>query len=88
MGYRDSILRETIIKSFNHLSDGCRLLVANNEQGVIEEKYIPYLMGVFADIMIDEEICLNFDMENDCLSVEIDTKADIIDCEFLKSFII
>ena len=87
LGYRDSILRDTVVRSFDHLSEGCRLLVANNGKEVIEEKYIPYLMGVFADVMIDEEICLNFDIEDDCLCVKIDSNADVIDCkEFFEEF--
>ena len=50
---------------------------------MIAEKYISYLMGVFADIMIDEEICLNFDIEDNFLSVKIDSNADVIDCKEL-----
>ncbi|WP_299290461.1 hypothetical protein [Nitrosopumilus sp.] len=87
LGYKDSVLRDTVVRSFDHLSEGCRLLVANKGKEKIEENHIPYLMGVFADMMIDEEICLNFDLENDCFSVEIDSDADIIDCkEFFEEF--
>jgi hypothetical protein len=44
-------------------------------------------MAVMADIMIDEEICLNFRIEDNCLVVSIDAKADVIDCkEFFEEF--
>ncbi|WP_316505087.1 hypothetical protein [Nitrosopumilus sp.] len=37
--------------------------------------------------MIDEEICLNFKIENDCMAMSIDAEADIIDCkEFFEEF--
>lgn len=87
LGCKDSVLRYTVVRSFDHLSEGSRLLVANIGKGSMEESYIPYLMGVFAGIMIDEEICLNFDMEEECFSVKIDSNAYIIDCkEFFEEF--
>jgi hypothetical protein len=40
-----------------------------------------------ADIMIEEEVCLNYRMDNDCLITSIDKKADVIDCkEFFEEF--
>ena len=44
-------------------------------------------MAVMVDIMIDEEICLNFRFENEYLVVSIDMDADVIDCkEFFEEF--
>ncbi len=40
-----------------------------------------------ADIMIEEEVCLNFRLENDALVAVVDEEADVIDCkEFFKEF--
>ena len=37
--------------------------------------------------MIEEEICLNFRIENNCLVVSVDGEADVIDCkEFFEEF--
>jgi len=50
-------------------------------------KFIPYLMAVIVDLTIDEEICLNFKLEDNFLVVSIDEKADLIDCkEFFEEF--
>ena len=50
-------------------------------------QYFPYIMSVMADMMIDEEICLNFKTENNCLGVYVDSEADVIDCkEFFEEF--
>ena len=44
-------------------------------------------MSVLVDTMIDEEVCLNFRIENDFLVMSIDIKADVIDCkEFFEEF--
>ena len=44
-------------------------------------------MAVIVDTMIDEEICLKFREEQDCLVISIDTQADVIDCkEFFEEF--
>lgn len=83
----DSDIRDGTVKTFDYLADGLELWITNKGQGRLEEKYIPYLMAVMADIMIDEEICLNFRIEENCLVVSIDAKADIIDCkEFFEEF--
>jgi hypothetical protein len=44
-------------------------------------------MAVIVDTMIDEEVCMNFRIDNNCLVTSIDTKADVIDCkEFFEEF--
>ncbi len=87
LGYPDSKIRDTTVKTFDHLADGYRLWIANKGQGRLEERFVPYIMAVMVDIMIDEEICLNFEMRNDCLITSVDSKADVIDCkEFFEEF--
>ena len=85
--YLDSDIRDVIVSTFNYLSEGNEIWITNKGQSRLKEQYVPYLMAVMADIMIDEEICLNFRMENNCLIASIDTKADVIDCkEFFEEF--
>ena len=85
--YPDSYIRDTIVRTFDYLSDGDELWIANKGQGRLEGQYVPYLMAVMADTMIEEEICLNFRIDNDCLVASIDKKADVIDCkEFFEEF--
>ena len=87
MSYLNANLRDTIIKTFNHLADGYDLIIVNNDNDRIETEIIPYVMAVIVDTMIDEEICLNFKIENNCLVTSIDTKTDVIDCkEFFEEF--
>ncbi len=87
LGYPDSDVRDVSVKTFDHLLDGHVMCIANKDQGNLEEKYVPYLMAVLVDIMIEEEICLNFRFENECLSVSIDDDVDVIDCkEFFEEF--
>ena len=82
----DSEIRGVIVRTFDHLLDGKELWIANKGQNKLDEKYVLYLMAVMADIMVEEEICLNF-RKNDCLIVSIDSKADVIDCkEFFEEF--
>ncbi|MDH3656572.1 MAG: hypothetical protein OEM77_00340 [Nitrosopumilus sp.] len=83
----DSDIRDVTVKTFDYLADGLELWITNKGQGRLEEKYTPYLMAVMTDIMIDEEICLKFRIEDNCLVVSIDTKADVINCkEFFEEF--
>ena len=85
--HSDSEIRNTVIKTFNYLADGYDLIIANKDKDRIETKLIPYIMAVIVDIMVDEEICLNFKIENNCLVVSIDTETDVIDCkEFFEEF--
>ena len=87
MAYPNSDIRDVAVKTFDHLSDGKEFWIANKGQNSLDEKYIPYLMAIMTDIMIEEEICLNFRIVNDCLVTSIDTTADIIDCkEFFEEF--
>jgi len=87
LAYPDSDIRDVTVRTFDYLSGGNELWIANKGQGRLEEQYVAYLMAVMADIMIDEEICLNFRIDNSCLVVSTDTKADVIDCkEFFEEF--
>ena len=87
LAYPDSDIRDMTVRTFDYLVDGNELWIANKGQGKLEEKFTPYLMAVMADIMIEEEICLNFRIDNDCLVVSIDNNADVIDCkEFFEEF--
>ena len=85
--YPDSEIRDMVVKTFDHMIDGEELWISNVNNQKIYEKYIPYLMAVIADVMIEEEVCLNFRIENDCFVVSIDSDADVIDCkEFFEEF--
>ena len=83
----DSEIRDTIVRTFDHFLDGEELYISNKGQSKLDEKYRTYLMAVMADVMLEEEVCLNFRKDNDCLVVSIDSKADVIDCkEFFEEF--
>ena len=85
--YKDTELRETIVRTFDNLFDGKELYISNVNQMGLNRKIIPYLMAVIVDLTIDEEICLNFKLEDNFLVVSIDEKADLIDCkEFFEEF--
>ena len=87
LAFTDSEIRDVTVQTFDNLTDGNELWIVNKGQGRIESQYIPYLMAVMTDIMIEEEICLNFRIEENCLVVSIDPKADVIDCkEFFEEF--
>ena len=82
-----SEVRDTVVKTFDNLYDGLELWITIKNEDGLKEQYFPYLMAVLVDVMIDEEICLNFKQSNNCLIVSIDTKADVIDCkEFFEAF--
>ena len=75
------------IKKFDELLEGYELRITKNKDTGIDEQYIPYIMAVLTDIMIDEEVCLNFRVEDNCLVTSIDKDADVIDCkEFFEEF--
>ena len=63
----DSDIREMVVRTFDHMIDGEELWIANTGKGNLEDKYTPYLMAVMVDVMIEEEVCLDFRIENDCL---------------------
>ncbi len=87
LAYPDSDIRDVTVRTFDYLSDGYELWIANKGQDKLEEQYLPYLMAVMVDTMIEEEICLNFRIENNFLVMSVDTKADVIDCkEFFEEF--
>ncbi|AFS80895.1 hypothetical protein NKOR_05045 [Candidatus Nitrosopumilus koreensis AR1] len=85
--FLNSEIRDTIVRTFDHMIDGEELWISNVNERKIDEKYVPYLMAVMADVMIEEEICLNFRIENECFVSSIDSDADVIDCkEFFEEF--
>lgn len=87
LAYPDSDIRDLTVRTFDYLSDGHELWIANKGQGRLEEQYTAYLMAVLVDTMIDEEVCLNFRIENNFLIMSVDSKADVIDCkEFFEEF--
>lgn len=87
LSYPDSEIRDTIVRTFDNFLDGNELWIANKDEGELDKKYVAYLMSVMADVMIEEEICLNFRLENECLVAIIDEQADVIDCkEFFEEF--
>ena len=89
MAHSKCEIRETIIQNFDYLADGYDLLISDEGQEgkSLDEKCIPYLMALIVDLMIDEEITLNFKMEEKCLCVSVDFDADVIDCkEFFEEF--
>jgi len=87
MSNPDTFIRDVVVRTFDNFLDGYELWISNKDQGKLDSKYLVYLMSVMADIMIEEEICLNFRIENGSLVVRIDEKADVIDCkEFFEEF--
>ena len=85
--YPDSDIRGLVVRTFDHLSDGDELWIASRGKDKLEDQYVAYLMAVMTDTMINEEICLSFRIDNNCLVVSADNKADVIDCkEFFEEF--
>ncbi len=83
----DSDIRDMTVRTFDYLSDGNELWIANKGKGRLEKQYVRYIMAVMADVMIEEEVCLNFRIDNNCLAISIDAKTDVIDCkEFFEEF--
>ena len=83
----DSVIRDLVVRTFDNFFDGYELWISNKGHGKLDSKYVAYLMSVMADVMIEEEVCLNFRMDSGCLVVRIDEKADVIDCkEFFEEF--
>jgi len=87
LAFTDSEIRDVTVRTFDNLINGNELWIANKGQDRLENQHIPYLMAVMADIVIEEEVCLNFRVEDNCLVVSIDSNADVIDCkEFFEEF--
>ena len=87
LSHPDSDIREMMVRTFDDFLDGHELWIAEKGEGKLGEKHIAYLMSVMVDVMIEEEICINFRIENNCLVAAIDEKADVIDCkEFFEEF--
>ncbi len=83
----DSYIRDVIVRTFDNLLDNEELWIANKAQISLDEKYVAYLMAVITDVMIEEEVCINFRIDEGCLVVAIDRAADVIDCkEFFEEF--
>lgn len=89
LAHLNSDIRETVVNTFDYLADGYELWITNskNNQRKLDTSLIPYIMAVLVDTMIDEEICLKFREENNCLVVSVDSQTDVIDCkEFFEEF--
>lgn len=88
LAHLNSNIREIIVSTFEYLIDGYELWITNGKNNPIKlDEQIPYLMAVIVDTMIDEEVCLKFREESNCLIVSIDTHTDVIDCkEFFEKF--
>ena len=85
--FPDSYIRDVVVKNFDYMIDGKELWVANKGKIILDEQYFAYLMAVITDVMIEEEVCLNFRIEKNCLITTIDRDADVIDCkEFFEEF--
>ncbi len=89
LAYLDSNIRKILVNTFEYLADGYELWITNSKdnQRKLDESLIPYLMAVIVDTMIDEEVCLKFREDSNCLVVSVDSHADVIDCkEFFEEF--
>jgi len=83
----DSYIRDVIVRTFDNLLDNEELWIANKGGIRLDEQHIAYLMAVLTDVMIEEEVCINFRIDEECLIVSIDRDADVIDCkEFFEEF--
>ncbi|RNJ77889.1 MAG: hypothetical protein EB830_01185 [Nitrosopumilus sp. H13] len=83
----DSDLRDVAADMYESMIDGEELWIAERGRLEIRGQHVPYIMAVMADVMSDEESCLNFRMEDGYVVTAIDTKADVIDCkEFFEEF--
>ena len=79
--------RDVIVRTFENLLDNDELWIANKGTKSLNKNNVAYLMAVIVDTMIEEEVCLNFRLEKDCLVLAIDRDADVIDCkEFFEEF--
>ena len=89
LAHLDSNIRKTLVNTFEYLADGYELWITNSKdnQRKRDESLIPYIMAVIVDTMIDEEVCLKFREDSNCLVVSVDSHADVIDCkEFFEEF--
>ena len=83
----DSDVRDVVIRTFDNLLDNEELWITSKREKQLDEKFIPYLMAIIVDTMIEEEVCLNLRIDKNCLVVSIDRNADVIDCkEFFEEF--
>ena len=89
LAHLNSDVREIVVNTFDYLADGYELWITNskNNQRKLDTSLIPYITAVLVDTMIDEEICLKFREQNNCLVVSVDSQTDVIDCkEFFEEF--
>ena len=89
LAHLDSNIRKILVNTFEYLADGYELWITNykDNQRKLDESLIPYLMALIVDTMIDEEVCLKFREDSNCLVVSVDSHADVIDCkEFFEEF--
>jgi len=85
--HSDSYIRDVVVRTFDNMMDGEELWIANKGSTSLDEKYVAYIMAVMVDIMIEEEVCLNFRIDENCLVTSIDRDSDVIDCkEFFEEF--
>ncbi|HJM79520.1 MAG TPA: hypothetical protein QF656_03170 [Nitrosopumilus sp.] len=83
----DSDVRDVTIRTFDDLLDKKELWISNTGSKSLDKKYVPYLMAVIVDTMIEEEVCLTFKIDKEFLVIAIDKDADVIDCkEFFEEF--
>ncbi len=83
----DSDVRDVVVRTFENLLENDELWIADKGIKSLNKNNVSYLMAIIVDTMIEEEVCLNFRMDRDCLVISIDREADVIDCkEFFEEF--
>ena len=85
--YLDSDVRDVVVRTFENLLENDELWIADKGIKSLSKNNVSYLMAIIVDTMIEEEVCLNFRLDRDCLVISIDREADVIDCkEFFEEF--
>ena len=83
----DSDVRDVVVRTFENLLENDELWIADKGIKSLSKNNVSYLMAIIVDTMIEEEVCLNFRLDRDCLVISIDREADVIDCkEFFEEF--
>jgi len=83
----DSDVRDVVVRTFENLLENDELWIADKGIKSLNKNNVSYLMAIIVDTMIEEEVCLNFRLDRDCLVISIDREADVIDCkEFFEEF--
>jgi len=87
LAHLDSDVRDVIVRTFDNLLEDNELWISNKGTKSLNNDNVAYLMAVIVDTMIEEEVCLNFRLDRNCLVLAIDRNADVIDCkEFFEEF--